>query len=116
MLIPTSLKLFPLILRLFVFSYLCVFIFFPKFVGSLASYVFGNMLLLTPFLLSVFSFGYYNFLFSSVKFGELGFVNHYFHSTLVSCLGSVSSYFYSLYRFQPFIVVIVGFLFFVFLI
>jgi hypothetical protein len=85
-----------------IFLYLCLFISFPKPLFLISSYVFSNMLGLTPFLISTASSVYYSHCFHIVKSLEIGLPNHYLHVTFINSLSSLLLSLFSLYRFQPF--------------
>ena len=108
--VPFSAKIFPAILNVCMFTYLCAFISFPKFFSRHMFYFFSNIIILRPFILSVTSSFYYKTSFYLVKDFELGLPNYYLHSTLISSLDSLLSYFFGLYRFQPFYVIAFCFL------
>ena len=104
--IPSAAKFLPIVLNVAMFTYLCLFISFPKLCSRHSFYFFSNMLGLRTFLITVRRSFYHKSSFSLVKNLELGLVNHYLHNTFINSLSYSLSYFFNLYRFQPFYVIL----------
>lgn len=114
--IPFYLKIFPVVLNILFFIYLLAFLTFPTVKSPLLTFIFSNMALLTPFLISSFSLFYYKVSFSLVKDFEIGFINELLHNSMPIYLNKALVYIFKVYSYGVYFILLLGCLvFFMFL-